>query len=346
MYNLKNYNSFKIKAKTREIRTAYSSNELINFYKESRKKLYPVIILGEGNNTLFLRDFNGTVILNKIKILKIKNSRNKWIIHVGSGNNWHKLVVKLLKKKIYGLENMAFIPGSVGAAPIHNIGAYGVEFKDFCEYVDIINLENGEKSRLYKTECKFNYRTSIFQSKLKNFAIISVGLKIKKKWRPILTNYEIRSSAKETHKAIDIAHIVHKIRKKKIPNPIFFGNFGSFFKNPIIPDILAKKIKKEYPLCPILYHGKNKFKIYAAWLIEKCNLKGYKYGGVSVYKNHASILINVGNATSNDLLYISLYIYREVLKKFKISLEPEVSIIGKNGKINSKKIFNKKISYF
>lgn len=185
---LKKYNTFNLNAKAKEIYSVYSIDEILIFWKYAKLKKLPIILLGNGSNIVFISDFDGIVLLNKIKSLAINESAKKWYIHVSSGNNWHQLIQTLNKKGIYGLENMALIPGSVGAAPIQNIGAYGMEFKDVCNYVDIINLNNGNRYRLNTNECKFKYRDSIFNSKYKeNFAITSVGLVLSKRWKPILT---------------------------------------------------------------------------------------------------------------------------------------------------------------
>ncbi|BGI50772.1 MAG: UDP-N-acetylmuramate dehydrogenase [Arsenophonus endosymbiont of Ceratovacuna japonica] len=333
---LKNYITFNIDTKVKRICSVKSVEELFILWKYAKLKGWPVLLLGGGSNVLFISNFYGLIILNKIRSLIITESSKEWFIHVGSGNNWHQLVKYLIKNDIYGLENMALIPGSVGAAPIQNIGAYGMEFKDVCHYVNIIDMNNGNKRCLDVTECQFGYRDSVFKNKYRqNFAIISVGLKLKKLWKPVITYTDLKYLIEKKVTAKTIFDIICKIRKSKLPDPCLIGNAGSFFKNPIISNTTAKKIKSIYPLCPKYLQVDGTIKISAGWLIEQCNLKGYKYGGAAVHINQALVLINNNNATGKDILYLARYIKKKVNEKFKIILESEVRFIGKYGEINS-----------
>lgn len=341
---LKKYNTFNLDAKAKEICLAYSIKEMLKIWKKAQLKKLPILLLGSGSNVLFIKNFKGIVIINKIKDLKIKQSKKEWFIHVGSGNNWHNLIKKLIKNKIYGLENLALIPGTAGAAPIQNIGAYGMEFKDVCHYVDIIDLRNGKQYRLDKKSCKFNYRDSIFKHKFqKFFAIISIGIRLKKNWKPKLRYFNLNFFKKKITKPIEIFKFICKIRRRTIPNPNLIGNAGSFFKNPIISTKIANKIKKNYPKCKILFEKNKQTKISAGWLIKKFNLDELQFGGASVYKNKPIILINKNNAIGNDIVNLAKLIYKKIIKKFQIKLEPEVNFIGEYNKIQqSKKIFYEK----
>lgn len=297
--------------------------------EKSNKKKIPVLIIGNGSNILFTQNFKGIVILNKIKFLKIKESTKKWFVHVGSGYNLHNLIKTLIKNKIYGLENMALIPGSVGASPIQNIGAYGMEFKNICNYVDILDIEKEKYYRLNKSECKFKYRDSIFNKKmLKNFAIISVGIHLNKKWKLITNHNSLKPFKKQLTTPEKVFKKICNIRKEKIPNPNTIGNAGSFFKNPIISNKHVKKFNLKYNS-----FKKIKKKISAGWLIEACNLKGYQYNGASIYNKQSAIIINKNNASGKDILNLAKIIHAKVIKKFNISLEPEVHLIGKTKKI-------------
>ncbi|MFP3013298.1 MAG: UDP-N-acetylmuramate dehydrogenase [Arsenophonus sp. NC-QC1-MAG3] len=333
---LKNYNTFSLSAKAKEIYSASSIEELLILWKNARLKGWPVLLLGGGSNVLFISDFDGLVILNRITALKITESSQEWFIHVGAGNNWHQLVEVLIRNGIYGLENMALIPGSVGAAPVQNIGAYGMEFKDICDYVDIVNLNNGKQYCLDVPACKFGYRDSIFKHKYReNFAVVSVGLKLNKLWKPILTYIGLTSLVSQTVTAETIFDIVCKIRQSKLPNPFLIGNAGSFFKNPIISNIAANKIKASYSLCPEYSQIDGTVKLSAGWLIDQCDLKGYQYGGAAVHMEQALVLINKNNATGEDIVYLARYIRKKVIEKFSIKLEPEVRFIGKYGEVNA-----------
>nr|BET44884.1 MAG: UDP-N-acetylmuramate dehydrogenase [Candidatus Aschnera chinzeii] len=337
---LKNLNTFKLDVKARSIQYVYSLQELILSWQYAQKYNLPVLLLGMGSNVLFINNFNGMVIINKIKKLKITESIHEWFIHVGAGNNWHQLIIKLMEKGIYGLENMAFIPGTVGAAPIQNISAYGMEFKDVCNYVDVINLINLKQYRLNKSNCKFGYRNSIFQNTYyKNYAIIAVGLKLLKTWQPRLTHTDLLCLKKHSITSQNILNIIYKIRYKKIPNPKYIGNAGSFFKNAILSKKKANLIKQQYPTCPIYPNSHNTVKISSAWLITQCNLKGYQIGGAAVDATQALILINKNHATGNDIIKLAYFVHKTVLDKFNIYLEPEVNIIDINGKINLRNNF-------
>ncbi|WMY97223.1 MAG: UDP-N-acetylmuramate dehydrogenase [Arsenophonus sp.] len=333
---LKSYNTLGLDAKAKAIWIASSKEELLFLFKKAKWKKLPILLLGKGSNVFFIKNFNGVVILNRIKELKITESSKKWFIHVGAGNIWHELVKTLLNHGIYGLENLAFIPGCAGAAPIHNIGAYGLEFQDVCNYVDILNLKNGSEYRLKKSECKFGYRESIFKNQYyyKNFAITSIGLELNKVWKPILT-YNNAISKKNQITAKDIFYNILYLRKKKLPNPFIFGNAGSFFKNPILKKKDAKILKKKYPNCPEYTKNADYTKISAGWLIEQCNLKNYEFGGAAVYVHQPLVLINKNRATGKDFINLANYIRKKVMHKFSILLEPEVCFIGKNGILNS-----------
>ncbi|MDT9587708.1 MAG: UDP-N-acetylmuramate dehydrogenase, partial [Candidatus Arsenophonus melophagi] len=232
--------------------------------------------------------------------------------------------------------NMALIPGLVGAAPIQNIGAYSMEFKDVCHYVDIVNLSNGKQYRLNTAECQFGYRDSIFKHQYReNFAIISVGLRLNKRWKPILSYASLTPLASKTVTAEIIFDAICKMRKRKLPDPFLVGNAGSFFKNPIISSKIARKIKARYPQCLEYPQSDGKVKLSAGWLIDQCDLKGYQCGGAAVYSDQALVLINKNNATGKDIVNLARYIQKKVIENFSIRLEPEVRFIGKYGEINA-----------
>lgn len=233
--SLKDLNTFAIDVKAKKIIFVRTIKDLIKISKICKISHVPYIILGEGSNILFLENYAGVVIFNRIKGINITEKNNFWLIHIFSGEKWHDLVKFTLNLGIFGLENLALIPGCIGSAAIQNIGAYGLEFKDFCEYVDILCLRKYTTTRINKNACKFSYRNSIFKNQYNHeYAIISVGIKIAKTWHPI-----ILSSFKKYIKPINITaynifNAICNIRKKKLPDPKKIGNAGSFFKNPII----------------------------------------------------------------------------------------------------------------
>ncbi|MCC8381994.1 UDP-N-acetylmuramate dehydrogenase [Xenorhabdus sp. PB30.3] len=333
---LKTFNTFGISANADRISVAASVESLLALWQEAVENNQPILLLGGGSNVLFTEDFKGTVILNRITGVDIQESDTAWNIHVGAGENWHELILHLIKRKIYGLENLALIPGNVGSAPIQNIGAYGIEFKQVCEYVDLIELKTGKQIRLMENECGFAYRDSVFKHEYSNgYAITAVGLRLNKVWKPILTYGGLTKFSHNDVTPEQIFHTVCEIRQSKLPNPAITGNAGSFFKNPIISAELAEKIKSDYPDCPQYHHNEHSVKIAAGWLIDKCHLKGYHIGHAAVHQKQALVLINQGNATGRDVIALAAYVRKQVAEKFNIYLEPEVRFIGNVGEIDA-----------
>ncbi|QJC27980.1 UDP-N-acetylmuramate dehydrogenase [Enterobacteriaceae endosymbiont of Plateumaris braccata] len=337
--SLKNFNTFGIDVTAFKIIKITNINKLYYICKKYYYKSLPYIILGGGSNVLFLNHFKGIVIINRLKGININESKNCWNLHVYSGEYWHQFVKYTIKKGIFGLENLALIPGCVGSALIQNIGAYGVSLKNFCKYVDIMNLSNKKITRLSSKECNLQYRNSIFKNfYMHNYIIIALGMTISKKWKPNISYKDLNHLNLNTVTPHEIFNYICKIRKKKIPNPKIYGNAGSFFKNPLVSLKLGVKLLKTFPNIPYVIKN-NIFKFSAAWLIDQCDLKGYIKGGAMIYFKHSLIIINKYKATSKDILYIAIKIYNSVGNKFGIWLEPEVRLIGSIGEINPSNIF-------
>ena len=327
-FSLGNYNSFGVKHKANffiEIKNKDQINDVINNKKYDKVRK---LILGGGSNILFTKDYNGIVFLNKIKgIRKISEDDNNVLLRVGSGENWDDFVEYCVKKKYYGLENLSLIPGSVGAAPIQNIGAYGVEVKNLIENVEGIFLDNGIKKNFNNKSCEFQYRDSIFKGKLKNkFFITSVDF--------VLSKIKSFNISYRDLKHLDIKNIslnslrneIIKIRNSKLPDPRDIGNAGSFFKNPLVDRIIIDKIKNEFNDLVYFKDGE-KFKIPAAWLIEKCGWKGYKENNIGVSDKHALIIVNYNAKKGKEIKELSNKIINDVKGKFRIKLIPEVNVI-------------------
>ena len=327
-FSLGNYNSFGVKHKANffiEIKNKDQINDVINNKKYDKVRK---LILGGGSNILFTKDYNGIVFLNKIKgIRKISEDDNNVLLRVGSGENWDDFVEYCVKKKYYGLENLSLIPGSVGAAPIQNIGAYGVEVKNLIENVEGIFLDNGIKKNFNNKSCEFQYRDSIFKGKLKNkFFITSVDF--------VLSKIKSFNISYRDLKHLDIKNIslnslrneIIKIRNSKLPDPRDIGNAGSFFKNPLVDRIIIDKIKKEFNDLVYFKDGE-KFKIPAAWLIEKCGWKGYKENNIGVSDKHALVIVNYNAKKGKEIKELSKKIIDDVKGKFRIKLIPEVNVI-------------------
>ncbi|XBC39279.1 MAG: UDP-N-acetylmuramate dehydrogenase [Buchnera aphidicola (Nurudea shiraii)] len=328
--SLKKFHTFKIDVYAKKIVIVSNIRVLIKTWNMCKKKS-SFILLGEGSNTLFSKNYNGIVAINKISGIKILENREYWLINAKGGVKWHNLVTYTLKLGIYGLENLAFIPGTVGAAPIQNIGAYGLEFKDICDYVEILSLTSCNITKIQSKYCMFEYRNSIFKNTHDhNYIILSVGIKLKKKWSPNVIHLRLQQTNNKNITALEIFNFIKKIRNKKFPNLKNVGHAGSFFKNPIIKKSHAKKLLCKYKNVPNYPENNENVKISAGWLIEKCQLKGYRIGGAKVHDKQALILVNEYNCTSQNILILAKIIQKKVYEKFNIFLEKEINIIGKN----------------
>ncbi|UDG80923.1 UDP-N-acetylenolpyruvoylglucosamine reductase [Candidatus Hartigia pinicola] len=335
-FELKDFNSFAISAKAKTISTAESIKFLYQQCLYAKNNQLPSLILGEGSNVLFTEDFDGMVILNRIKGIHISNQFKYWHVYAASGENWHHFIEFLMNNKIYGAENLALIPGCVGSAPIQNIGAYGLELKDLCEYVNVLELSTGYILKIQAKSCRFSYRDSIFKHEYqRTHVIIGVGFKFAKQWSPRLTYDELALFNPKTVTPQQIFDFVCNIRRKKLPDPIITGNAGSFFKNPVISKNKAEKIKKIYPKYFPQYHQVNSgVKLAAGALIDQCGLKGFKIGDAAVHMHQASIIINQNRATGSDVVKLAKHVSQTVAKYFNVVLEPEVRFIDRYGEMN------------
>ncbi|GAB7218087.1 UDP-N-acetylmuramate dehydrogenase [Dickeya oryzae] len=305
-------------------------------WQRARQHGLPTLILGEGSNILFLGDFHGIVLINRLKGIEVDETESEWMLHVGAGENWHQLVEYTLAHQIAGLENLALIPGCVGSAPIQNIGAYGVDLKHVCAYVDVLNLNTGEVNRLNAQECRFGYRDSIFKHEYQNgFAIIAVGLCLSKNWKPILEYGDLTRLDPTTVTSRDVFDAVCQMRRSKLPDPKVMGNAGSFFKNPVVPSVIAEHILTHYPNAPHYPQPAGDVKLAAGWLIDQCGLKGYQIGQAAVHDKQALVLVNKGGASSDELIALARYVRNQVAAKFDVWLEPEVRFIAARGEVDA-----------
>ncbi|XOD70088.1 MAG: UDP-N-acetylmuramate dehydrogenase [Sodalis sp. (in: enterobacteria)] len=333
---LKSLHSFAIDARAKRVIVARTEAELLAFWQKAAEDATPILLLGGGSNVLFLENYSGTVLLNRIAGVAIQEGKDAWHLHVGAGEIWHDLVSLCLEKCMPGLENLALIPGCVGAAPIQNIGAYGAELQQFCEYVDVLQLKTGVMCRQRADECQFGYRESVFKHALReHHAIIAVGLQLSKVWRPILNYGDLACLNAEKTTPRKIYDTVCEMRRKKLPDPALHGNAGSFFKNPIIDAQAAKRLLKCYPDAPHHPQPGGGVKLAAGWLIDCCGLKGYSLGGAAVHDKQALILINADNAIGKDIATLARYVRRKVMEYFSVRLEPEVRFIGSDGEVDA-----------
>ncbi len=292
-----------------------------------------MIILGGGSNQLFTGNFNGVVIHPVNSFIEVIDHTNEHVfVKAGAGTNWDKLVEFAVENNWGGIENLSDIPGNVGAAPVQNIGAYGMEAKDTIYQVNAISFTDGSERAFTNNECNFGYRTSAFKNRYKNRYIIdNVIFKLTKNPK-FITHYGSLENELSKLGQINLTNIrkaVISTRDGKLPKPEIIGNAGSFFKNPVVPIYIANKIKEQYPDI-VQYPVDNvTTKIGAGWLIEKSGLKGWKNpeNTAGVYNKQALVIVNYGNATGNDIIEVANYVKKIVFQKFDITLEPEVIII-------------------
>lgn len=334
--SLKHLNTFSLEAQAAQIITATRSEHLTHAWHLAQKNHQPLLLLGEGSNVLFLENFAGIVAVNRLKGIEITQNDSEWLLHVGAGENWHQLVCFALDNNIAGLENLALIPGCVGSAPIQNIGAYGIELQSLCDYVDLLNLDSGEVLRLSAIDCLFGYRESIFKHAYREgFAIVAVGLRLAKKWRPKLTYGDLTRLDAATVTPRQIFDSVCAMRRGKLPDPAKTGNAGSFYKNPIVDAKRVNALLAEYPTMPTYSQADGSVKLAAGWLVENAGLKGFSIGGAAVHQQQALVLINQGNATSQDVVALARHVRNRVAETFSVWLEPEVRFISARGEVNA-----------
>ncbi|MES2617706.1 MAG: UDP-N-acetylmuramate dehydrogenase [Bacteroidota bacterium] len=330
--SLKPYNTFGIDVKASHFCKVTSLIELKQVLLEAPQ--HELLIIGGGSNLLLTKDYEGLVILNEIKgIAVLHEDAEHVIIKAYSGENWHSFVMHCVDKGWAGIENLSLIPGTVGAAPMQNIGAYGVEIVNVFESLEALNLETLEIETFNAKDCNFGYRESVFKRDLKGqYFIYSVTFKLSK--QPILhVEYgDIKTVLHDNHIAIenasikDISNAVIHIRQSKLPDPAVLGNSGSFFKNPTIPTDQYKTLQITFPDIKG-FEQPNGVKVPAGWLIEQCGWKGKQVGNTGSHARQALVLVNYGEATGNEVYQLAMAIIDSVKVKFGITLEPEVNVI-------------------
>lgn len=332
-FSLQNFNTFGIKAQARFFAEVQSNEDLISLLLFKGFKNIRKLILGGGSNILLTQDFEGLVIKVGIKgIEKIREDEESVWVRAGAGENWHEFVLYCLENECNGVENLSLIPGTVGAAPMQNIGAYGVEIKEVFDSLVAINMMNGELRTFTKEECRFGYRESIFKNELKNqYVIVNVTFCLSKKANFNISYGAVAQTLADmgvtTLSAKAISQAVIKIRQSKLPDPKQIGNAGSFFKNPEISKKLFEELKAKYPAIPHYPIDEHRVKVPAGWLIEQCGWKGKRIGNTGAHKDQALVLVNYGGATGLEIKSLAEQIQQSVLEKFGIQLNMEVNII-------------------
>lgn len=330
---LKEFNTFNVNVKAKYFAEIKSEEELKQLliaedYLKLRK-----LILGSGSNILFTKDFDGIVIKNSITGIEIISEDEKnVIVKAGAGVIWDDLVQYCVSRNFGGIENLSLIPGTVGAAPIQNIGAYGQELKEtFYELKGVFTADGGSKT-FNNVECEFSYRNSNFKDELKDkFIVTSVRLKLFKNPTINLTYIPVKEEVEKRNinnpTINDIRNIVIDIRKNKLPDPNELGNAGSFFKNPVITKEKFNALKKEHPDLKQFIVDENNVKIPAAWLIEKCGWKGKRIGNVGTHERQPLVIVNYANASGEEIYAMAMKIKDDVKKRFDITFENEVNVL-------------------
>jgi UDP-N-acetylmuramate dehydrogenase len=306
--------------------------EAIAIFKGDISWKKPLLILGKGSNILFISDFKGTILCPEFGGIKVEEqNRENVVISAGSGIMWDSLVQWTVNKGFGGLENLSLIPGLTGAAPVQNIGAFGVEVKDSIIQVKTISTDDGTIRFFDNKECKFGYRNSIFKTVEKGkYLITKVYFKLAVNPSFRLEYGSLREEVKKSGKPslVNVRQAVIGIRKSKLPDPELIGNAGSFFKNPVVSVNIANNLKKKYPQIPCYDDPSGVIKLAAGWLIEQCGWKGKMYGDAGVHEKQALVIVNHGKATGKEIYDLSEKITESVSEKFGIVLEKEVEVVG------------------
>ncbi len=330
-FSLLPYNTFRINVKARYFSTFSNTDELSELTTHDSR--FTTFILGGGSNILFTKDHDGAVLKNEIKGIELQHEdADHLYMKVGAGENWHKFVLHCIDHNWAGVENLSLIPGNIGASPIQNIGAYGVELDDVFWSLEAFHLSERKIHTFTATDCEFGYRDSVFKNRYKNeFAILSVTFQLKKKpiyhigYGAITEELEKMGVKDLSIKAVSQAVI--NIRSSKLPDPQKIPNAGSFFKNPEVPNEKYEALKLQFPNIVAYPLAKGSVKLAAGWMIEQCGWKGYRKGDAGCHAKQALVLVNYGNATGKEIYDLSEEILQSVKNKFDVTLDREVNII-------------------
>lgn len=336
--NLKPFHTFSMDQTCDALVEITSLEELIEVYQSEEWMNKPKLLLGKGSNVLFCEHFQGVVVVNRLLGKSLQEDNEHYRIHVKGGEDWPSLVEWTVMKGIGGLENLAMIPGCAGSAPIQNIGAYGVEFKDVCEYVDFLCFDDMNVRRLSVKECNFGYRDSIFKHDLyERGVVVGIGLKLTKAWQACSHYGPLKALSTSELTPQGVFAAVCDIRKNKLPDPALQGNAGSFFKNPEISRDHFDRLVDSFPDI-VGYPVGDKVKVAAGWLIDHSGFKGKIVRGAQVHPKQALVLINQNNAKPCDVIELAISIRNAVLERYEIALEHEVRFIGACRETNLLKI--------
>lgn len=328
-FSLRNHNTFGVEASAHAYLPISSAATLAEIRSDATLAAMPRLVLGGGSNILLTKDFPGLVLHMEIKGIEIVGEDDEaTYVRAAAGENWHQLVQWTLQHNLSGLENLSLIPGSVGAAPIQNIGAYGIEIKDRFHSLTLFDFETGEQTTLDKAACLFGYRDSVFKHRLRDSAVVlDVTFALPKKWQAAIryadVTQELAARKITEPTAQDIGAAVIAIRTRKLPDPAVIGNAGSFFKNPIVTTSQRDILLATYPQLVNYAQPDGSVKLAAGWLIDQCGWKGKTAGAAGVYENQALVLVNRGGATGAEIAQLAAAIQSDVVRRFDVMLEPE-----------------------
>ena len=334
-FPLASFNSFGVAATARAFAVVSSEQQLMRWCAEHGKAT-PPLLMGGGSNLLFTHDIEAPVLQLAPRGTRVVfDEGNTVLVEAMAGEPWHPFVLWTLKQGLCGLENLSLIPGFVGAAPVQNIGAYGVEIAETVDTVMTINTHTGEPREFTHSECEFGYRDSVFKHDVDGsrdrHAITRVRFRLSKKFTPRVDYGELKTELQQAAiaapTASDVSHAVIAIRSRKLPDPAVIGNAGSFFKNPVVAADVAASLKSRYPNMPQYPAADGRVKIAAGWLIEQAGWKGRSVGAAGVHSQHALVLVNHGGATGAELWALAVAVQADVKDKFDITLEPEPRVV-------------------
>jgi UDP-N-acetylmuramate dehydrogenase len=328
-FSLRAFNTFGVEASARAFLKISSVDMLLAVQREAELTAMPRLILGGGSNILLTQDFPGLVLHMALKGIEIVGEDADFTyVRAAAGENWHQFVQWTLVHGLGGLENLSLIPGSVGAAPIQNIGAYGIEIRDRFHALTLFDFATGETVTLDKSACAFGYRDSVFKHAMRDRAVVlDVTFALPKQWQAAIryadVTQELAARKITEPTAQQISDAVIAIRTRKLPDPAVIGNAGSFFKNPVVTVAQRDMLVARYPALVNYAQPDGNVKLAAGWLIDQCGWKGKTAGAAGVYENQALVLVNRGGATGHDIAQLAQAIQADVAQRFNVLLEPE-----------------------
>ncbi len=332
-FSLRNLNSFGLDVKASWFSVIDTVDDLRSILADEKVKHLDRLIIGGGSNILFTRDFEGLVLLNRLNgITLLHEDADHVLVKAASGEVWHNFVMTAVEQGWAGIENLSLIPGSVGASPMQNIGAYGVEVKQVIKEVEAVELSTGNMRVFSNEECRFGYRESIFKHELRDHYFITAVTYSLSKTPTLNISYgaiasELEKMGVQQPGIKDVSAAVIRIRQSKLPDPTVLGNAGSFFKNPEIPMAEYETLKQQFPNIVAYPAAEGKMKIAAGWLIEQCGWKGKQVGNTGSHKDQALVLVNYGGASGREIYNHALAIRDSVAEKFGVRIETEVNIV-------------------